>query len=59
MKVSLTFALLLCIIFSKAQQGVNNALKKSISLMFEEDQKWRREYNKINFGEKLIMMKLL
>jgi len=52
MKVPLTFILLLCMVFSKAQPVVNNALKNSIFAMFEEDQKWRREYNKINFGEK-------
>ena len=52
MKASLTFILLLCILFSKAQREANNDLKNRIFMMFEEDQKWRREYNKINFGEK-------
>lgn len=52
MKASFTFILLLCMLFSKAQRGANNDLKNRIFTMFEEDQKWRREYNKINFGEK-------
>jgi len=52
MRAAFTFILLLCVLFLKAQPGVDEALKKRISTMFEEDQKWRKEYNKINFGEK-------
>jgi len=51
-KCSLTFVLLLCILCANAQTRVNSTLQKNIYAMFEADQKWRAEYNKINFGEK-------
>lgn len=44
--------LLLCILCCSAQINVNSILQKNIYAMFEEDQKWRTEYNKINSGEK-------
>lgn len=51
-KGPITVALLMCILYSNAQTNVNITLKKNIYTMFEEDQKWRGEYNKMNFGEK-------
>lgn len=51
-KFSLIWILFFVSFKSFCQKKVDSALVKKIYLMFEEDQRWRVEYNKINTGQK-------
>ncbi|WP_231460395.1 DUF6624 domain-containing protein [Pedobacter sp. Leaf132] len=52
MRFSIMIVLSLISLSVAGQQKLNSVLVDKISAMFEEDQKWRTEYNKINFDEK-------